>query len=71
MENKLTAVEFLINQYFLNDIGSLSDLDLKQSVEQAKEMEKGQIERAYAKGFLTEGDLIICCEQYIEETYGK
>ena len=66
--SKLTAVEWLIQEFQV--LGIYSPI-IGLKCEKAKEMEKGQLERAYAKGFLTEGDLIICCEQYIEETYGK
>jgi hypothetical protein len=63
---KLTAVEWLEENLTLDHQNYY-----KEDIKKAKEMERGQIERAYAKGFLTEGDLIICCEQYMEETYGK
>jgi hypothetical protein len=61
--SKQTAVEWL---YELSKERELDKFDL----EQAKEMEKKQIEKAFCKGFITEGDLVIICEQYIEEIYG-
>jgi hypothetical protein len=60
--SKQTAVEWL---YELSKERELDKFDL----EQAKYMEKNQIEKAFCKGFITEGDLVIICEQYIEETY--
>lgn len=36
---KQTPVEFLIESYFMNDIGSISDIKLKECVEKARNME--------------------------------
>jgi hypothetical protein len=65
--SKQTAVEWLeqefiaLQNYGVNEFGLFA---------KAKEMEKNQTEKAFCKGFITEGDLVIICEQYIEEIYG-
>jgi hypothetical protein len=64
--NKQTAVEWLVEQLFAdNEIFGCS----KELLEQAKEMEKQQIERAY------QWDRFPCsdeeAEQYYNEEYGK
>lgn len=71
MENKhKTAVEWLIEEYYSNE-GKLS----RQEFEQAKEMEKEQIEEAFANGVDDEYEYHINnqprknTEQYYKETY--
>ena len=63
--SKHTAVEWLIEQIYFKQVEVNREL-----LDQALEMEKNQIEKAFCKGFITEGDLVIICEQYIEEIYG-
>jgi len=68
MENKQTAVDFLMDKLF--DPSMMVDEQLKW-FEQAKEMEKEQIEDAYQEGY-SQG--YAKCEQaedyYYEQTYG-
>jgi hypothetical protein len=68
MENKLKAVEWLINEF--KQLGIYSPT-LKDKCEQAKQMEKEQITDAYWDGGqdipLTEER----CEQYYKETFNK
>jgi hypothetical protein len=63
--SKQTAVNWLIDKIYFNQVEVNREL-----LDQAIEMEKNQIEKAFCKGFITEGDLVIICEQYIEEIYG-
>jgi hypothetical protein len=84
MENKQTAVEWLIEElgeYFPHDIGGIHLM-----VEQAKQMEKEQIIEARANGFISSAEgwngEVPCmkwteviretkCEEYYNQTYGK
>jgi hypothetical protein len=74
---KQTAVEWLFNwmennQYFIGN-------DLLKAIEQAKEMEKEQIEIAFEQGMINSADYYIPrssgkeiipeCENYYKETY--
>jgi len=65
--SKQTAVKWLEQEFIALQNYGVNELGL---FEQALEMEKNQIEKAFCKGFVTEGDLVIICEQYIEEIYG-
>jgi hypothetical protein len=78
MENKQTAVEWLIEQ--LECFGNKHELQLSwatvdELVEQAKEMEKEQIIDAFGVGCQVESTRLIgyqgMSEQYYNETYGK
>ena len=64
--SKQTAVNWLIDKIYFEQVEVNREL-----LDQAIEMEKQQIEKAFCKGFLTEGDLVIICQQYIEETFKK
>lgn len=64
--SKQTAVNWLIDKIYFEQVEVNREL-----LDQAIEMEKQQIEKAFCKGFLTEGDLVIICQQYIEETFNK
>ena len=66
MSNKVTAVEWLFNDYVDKGVITI------QAIEQALEMEKEQIETAYnAKkvNYYPHNDLDISAEQYYTETY--
>jgi len=73
MENKQTAVEWLIDK--VEDHFCLLPIDL---IEQAKKMERSQIEKSYCDGF-DDGYLLANgedtkfddCYLYYHETYGK
>ena len=52
MGKKLTAVEWLQVEIDNKDMGEIP-MWIYQFIEQAKEMEKKQIERAFEKGFIT------------------
>jgi hypothetical protein len=73
---KQTAVEWLFNQIKKEMIGIEYDYadEFNQLFEQAKEMEKEQIENAYKEGNHSEmrGGKVIFekMEQYYNETYG-
>jgi len=64
-----TAIEWLIDKHF----GGIENVtpDFKKHIEQAKEMEKEQIEDAYKRGWDI-GDFGSDCweEIYYKETYG-
>jgi hypothetical protein len=70
MENKQTAVEWLIEElgeYFPHEIGGIHLM-----VQKAKQMEKEQIIDAYEYGNCDwEFGIYIKGEQYYNETYGK
>jgi hypothetical protein len=72
MENKQTAVEWLIEElgeYFPHEIGGIHLM-----VEQAKQMEKEQIKDAFTDGCigeLYELNAYYTSEKYYNETYGK
>jgi hypothetical protein len=70
MENKQTAVEWLIEElgeYFPHEIGGIHLM-----VEQAKQMEKEQIESAVIFGdYRGKVQTYVSAEQYYNETYGK
>jgi hypothetical protein len=63
--NKLSAVNWLINQLHKKQNGDFSDISYNQMFEQAKQMEKEQIMEAhYAPKYGCFN------EQYYEQTYG-
>jgi hypothetical protein len=75
MENKQTAVEWLINEYF----GGIENVtpNFRYHIEQAKQMEKEQIMNACGIGF-NDGQAYMdgkpkfqSAEQYYNKTYGK
>jgi hypothetical protein len=70
--NKLSAVNWLINQLHKKQNGDFSDISYNQIFEQAKQMEKEQIEDAY---FIGGRDSQINryrgMHEYYEQTYGK
>ena len=71
---KKTAIEFLISKIESNSNPSLTQKELKESIEQAKEMERKQIIDAYKQGqFEFDGDMIreSHAEQYYNETFKK
>jgi len=69
MEKKQTAVDWLASY-----IKGITDLNCDEIIEQAKQMEKEQIEVAYKEGNHSEmrGGKVIFekMEQYYNETYG-
>lgn len=70
MENKQTAVEWLINQYF----GGIENVtpNFRNHIEQAKQMEKEQIKDAYSNGVVRHlHSKTILSEEYYNEIYGK
>lgn len=80
MENKMTAVEFIEegikarekhwqDQYQQGYQRALSDVMLY--IEEAKQMEKNQIEEAYIKGGVYQFDKKVEAEQYYHQTYKK
>ena len=67
MENKQTAVEWLVEQVNLDCLNSVfikPDL-----IQQAKEMEKEQIIDAYNQGSYDMADKVYNPERYYNETY--
>ena len=66
MANKQTAVEWLINEI---DSNLLVTEKVKLAVEQAKQMEKEQIEEAYGIGYTNCEVGIKYREQYYNETF--
>lgn len=65
MENKQTAVEWLVNQ-----IWKYEPLEHEQKViEQAKQMEKQQMKDVYMEHVLR--PFVFNFEEYYKETYGK
>lgn len=67
MENKnLTAVEWLVEQLPLIQQEGLRDI-----IEQAKQMEKEQIEKAWDSVNYYQRPRFYCGEQYYNETYRK
>lgn len=83
MENKQTAVEWLVVQLLIygdkafNKEISLGEYHIKKEelIEQAKEMEKEQIKNAFWNGdnsdCTSEQNSFEFAEQYYNETYGK
>lgn len=83
MENKQTAVEWLVLQLLIygdkafNKEISLGEYHIKKEelIEQAKEMEKEQIKDAFWNGdnsdCTSEQNSFEFAEQYYNETYGK
>jgi len=75
MEKKQTAVDYLVEQLFKirNNTTEVKEMNSKSIIEQAKQMEKEQIETAYQAG---DGDAYNLeetknwAEQYYNETYG-
>lgn len=67
MENKLTAVEWLVNKLMKESTGYISIDALVSYTEQALEMEKEQIKDAVNYGAEKFGDI---SEHYYNETYG-
>jgi hypothetical protein len=70
MENKQTAVEWLVEQIDGLDTG-ISYHHFKEKVEQAKEMEKEQIINAHLIGLITSMEMEATkqAEQYYNETF--
>lgn len=74
MENKQTAVEWLVEQIKSDqNQKALSANEWMQVIERAKEMEKEQIKDAHYEGQCNnhEGYPKFISEQYYNETYGK
>ena len=69
--SKQTATNWLEKEFIKLEPTIGVHSKMYELLERAKEMEKQQIENAFCKGFLTEGDLVIICQQYIEETFNK
>lgn len=72
MENKQTAVEWLIDK--LSNIKAEdfnSTLEVRLIIQQAKEMEKEQIEESFKNGRLPVLFGSFKAEDYYNETYGK
>ena len=68
MENKQTAVEWLIEHIKLDAIYEAKTIDEWVNIfQKAKAMEKEQIRNAYINGIL----MLNTSEEYYEETYGK
>ena len=70
MENNITAVRFIKEQIELHSDTSFFNIDwdkFDEIIEQAKEMEKEQIENAYRFGISDE--YVIGSEQYYNETF--
>ena len=69
-----TAVEWLFNKIYQDPYNDISDKEWFELLEQAKAMEKEQIEEAYQAG---DGDAYnleetkTWAEQYYNETYNK
>jgi len=68
MENKLTAVGWLVNKLMKESTGYISLDALASYTEQALEIEKQQIKDAVNYGTEKFGDI---SEQYYNETYKK
>jgi hypothetical protein len=65
---KQTAVEWLVEQ--LDGERHLTENEIKRVIEQAKEMEKEQIEDAHEIGYINGGNhKSVNGEQYYNETY--
>jgi hypothetical protein len=62
-----TAVEFLAS--VLSQTGPITEDDFNSLVEQAKEMEKEQIIKAYNESFLLRDKPYATAEQYYNETF--
>jgi hypothetical protein len=73
MEKKQTAVEYLVQQLFKihNNTTDVKEMNSESIIEQAKQMEKEQIENAYWDGGQDVPMISKQCEQYYNETYGK
>ena len=77
MEKKQTAVDYLVEQLFKirNNTTEIKEMNCKSIIEQAKQMEKEQIEDAYCKAGLdiAHNDSIKesgLSQEYYNETYG-
>jgi hypothetical protein len=69
---KQTAVEWLCSKIYTIQVElECGNNHLKNKIEQAKEMEKQQIEDAYWDGGQDVPTHGRQCEQYYQETYGK
>lgn len=64
---KQTAVEWLVNEISKSGIGNHTMIVHKKEIEQAKEMEKEQIENAFENGMNAVN--IHNLEQYYNETF--
>jgi len=73
MENKQTAVEWLLQRFEDGDMYNVEDVQFIKH--QALAMEKEQIESAFTQGDLFSSDYFdgknITSENYYNETYGK
>ena len=72
IDKKMTAIEWLVDQLEKYELYSKISFQCLKEIEQAKEMEKEQIETAYnAKkvNYYPHNDLDISAEQYYTETY--
>jgi hypothetical protein len=68
MENKLTAVEWIVEQ--LTPSISLQQKHIDELFKQAKEMEKERMIK-FANDFLFHDDTDLTAEQYYNETFNK
>lgn len=67
---KQTAIEFLISKIESNSNPSLTQEELKESIQQAKEIEKQMVIEAYDKGEFNDG-MNETAEEYYNHTYKK
>jgi len=73
MEKKQTAVDYLVEELFKirNNTTEVKEMNSKSIIEQAKQMEKEQIEDAHKIGYINGGNhKSVNGEQYYNETYG-
>jgi hypothetical protein len=70
MDNKQTAVDWLIEQILPTISETLSDVCIKELIEIAKAMEKEQ-QIKFANDFLFHDNTDLTAEQYYNETYNK
>ena len=65
-----TAVDWLIEKIYMTDIETYNFMKENGDFEQAKEMEKEEIETAFNVGFKDSGLSYLIGEIYYNETYG-
>lgn len=71
MENKQTAVEYLLEVIKLFDEGVYETLVVTKHNEKAKELEKEQIINAFIGNDSDTDENLEVAEQYYNETYGR
>lgn len=73
MSKQQTAVEWLISKIKIGQLSAheFQIIDHKKVFQQAKEMEREQIEKAHGMQYFDIAETVRTGKQYYEQTYGK